>query len=122
MRRGYLGRRFAARLGGDLAERLDHRGHGEQAAVGRHDAQEIAGEALDFGGGQNGADRLRLFLGREYGAADEARKIIARIEQRLETAEIGFDFAYCVSLGGKVEQRTRITLGDTGDGRTGLGH
>ena len=32
---------------GDLAERPDHAGDGEQTAVTGHDAQEIAGEASD---------------------------------------------------------------------------
>ena len=36
-------------FGGDAAERLDHAGNGEQAAVTRHDPQEIGDEAADAG-------------------------------------------------------------------------
>ena len=49
MRRGDLGGDLAARFGGDAAERLDHGGNREQAAVLRDDAQEIADEAGDAG-------------------------------------------------------------------------
>ena len=68
------------------------------------------------------ADRLGLFLGGEHRAADQADQIVARIEHRLEAGEVGLDLADRICLGGEFEQRTRIALGDTGDGRTGLGH
>ena len=57
MRRGDLGGDFAARVGGDAAERLDHGGNGEEAAVLRDDAQEIADQTGDAGLVGDGRDR-----------------------------------------------------------------
>ena len=41
LRRRHFGCDFAARLGGELAEGLDHAGDGEEAAILGDDAQEI---------------------------------------------------------------------------------
>lgn len=48
---------------GDDAEGLDHARQGEQAAVARHDLQEIGEETADAGLLADGDDRLQLIFG-----------------------------------------------------------
>ena len=122
MRGGDVGGDLAARFGGDGAERLDHGGNGEEAAVLRDDAQEVADEAGDPRLVGDGRDGLELFLGREDRAPDHAGEVVAFGKQRLEAAEIGLDLIDCVGLDGKLIKRARIAFGNTGDWRTGLCH
>ena len=85
------------------AERRDHGGDGEEAAVLRDDAQEIADEAGDLGLVGDGRDGLELLVGREDRAPDHAGEIVALGKQRLEAAEIGLDLSHRVRLDGKLK-------------------
>ena len=91
-------------LGGDAAERLDHRRNGEQAPVFRHHAQEIANQAADPRLVEDRRNRLQLIVGRKDRTPDQAGEILAAGKHVLEAAEIGLDLGQGRRIDGKIMQ------------------
>mgnify|MGYP001810810722 CR=1 FL=1 len=94
----------------------------EQAAVLRDNTQEVADQPGDTGLVGDCRDGLELFLGREDRALDHTVEVGAFGKHRLEATEIGLGLLDRVGLGGKLIERARITVGNTGDWRAGLCH
>ena len=117
VRRRDLGGHLATLFGGDAAEGADHAGDGKQPAVPGDDAQEVSREPADAGPGDDRVDRPELLLRAEYRASDQPAHVIAAFDQFSEAVEIGFDPVDRLRFGGEFVKRTRVTLGDTGDGR-----
>ncbi|CAI2932525.1 protein of unknown function [Aminobacter niigataensis] len=122
MRRGHFSRGLATMLGSDLAERLDHAGQGEKAAIARHEAKEVASQAGDLGLVGDRRDSLFLVFAGEDRALDQAVEIGAAIKQSGETTKVGFYLCNGACFEREIEQRSSITLSNTGDWRGRLGH
>ena len=119
---GDVGRHFALELRHQRTEGADHVADGKQAAVGGQDFEEFCGGAGNPGFIENGVERLRLGVGREYRAADEALEIGAFVQHGLELVEVGFDGVDGFLLARQLEQGRSITAGHSRNGRIFSSH
>ena len=82
----------------------ERRGHGDQlagAAVGRHRADETAGEALDAGRVENGQQRLALQRAANHRVGQQAGEVGAVADHPAECPEV---FGYLIKRPGIVRQ------------------
>jgi hypothetical protein len=113
MSRNDISRDFTAVTGRNFAEGGDHARQRKQAAIRGDNLEEIARERTDFRLIAQGNHGSRLLVGRKDRARNEPLQIIAHLDHRLETVEIGSDCINRTSLKRKVEQRRRIALGNS---------
>ena len=118
---GDLGARHAAGRVVELAVIRDHVADGEQAALGRDEADEIGGDAGDARLSEDRVERLDLVGGGEHRAAHQPLQVGAFGDQGVEARQRGGDDLGLALVVGEREQRGRVTSGYAGDNRVLFG-
>ena len=126
MRRGnahaFLFTCLATMLCCKLSKCSQHAGHGKQAAVSGYSTNKIANETGNFCLGQYGVNTAILFICRENRGIYKLGKVLAAIQQLLETAKVFLDCCNLVFGNGKFKQCGGIPHCHSGSHRFGIGH
>src|SRR6266446_9064832 len=93
---------------------LDDVADRKQPAVGCHNLKKLRREPRDFSLVEHRSECLRLYVGGEHRAADEACQVRALIKERVESLKIGQDGIDGPSLERQLEQGRGITARHSG--------